>query len=339
MLHDENASILTLLPALASGLISKISTVDVVLNFIDQEVAKLHQNQEKADRFLHVKKQLQNTQIHIDGFSLDIDEQKSIILAYTFGELYTPALALLIGNHISIQFWGLEHGVPSLQTIERCIMEPSGVDPLFIQVSNNPSIETKVDIPDVNPFLQLRAMVAKLGLLMNLSTFDLEQIEPRAENTDGNTCSINDEKFLNMQNEYFQSSIKQANSVELNIMKTDQTLEPLGFQSHEKVFVDPSNWFCSCAEFTMQSFEVHEKCGSEILGQVTGPLVVKKLFQNKDSSYPNTLPICKHILAVMLMIFNWPVSKDASIVKVSWFEMETKQVDILLQTDGGGEAQ
>ncbi|GEQ66827.1 hypothetical protein JCM33374_g490 [Metschnikowia sp. JCM 33374] len=336
MLHEENASILTLLPALATGLVTKTSHLDVILKFIDAEVNKSQQNTQKVDRLIHVKNQLEDAQIDVSEFSLDIDKPKTLLLAYTFGEIYTPALALFTGRHITIELWGSDLEGPSVDTIEKSIMGDSGCESMFIHVSDAPKVEQRQEEQNVNPFLQVRAMLAKVGILMSLSTFDLEKPDETEEDIteDIHTKSADPKEETgntSSKSDHSKPRTSTTKSIEYSEKKTGITNTSSIFNAPTKNMVDPYNWFCSCSQFTKKSFTAHNRSGTNILGMTTCSPVMAGIFGNSKCKYPKTLPICQHLLAVLLMLFNWNVAVDAGLVHAYWVQSEATQIEIPLK--------
>ncbi|QBM90159.1 SWIM zinc finger protein [Metschnikowia aff. pulcherrima] len=336
MLHAQNASVLTLLPSLANGLLSQVSRLERVLNFIDDEVAVLRYNQQKLDRLLHIKKQLQEIEKPAHNSVVNVDAEKTLLLAYAFGEQYAPALALLTGKQISIQVWGTQLIEPTRESLDRFFISHEKDIPIFVQVSKEPVAEEKEAVMDVNPFLQLRTMLADLGLLMNLSDFTL--VKADAVKTASEKASVKESiceeigRGSEKQNEPDQASPELGINIEPQNLtcesKHDQVNRP-DLENPSKVMVDLNMWYCSCLDFTKKSYVTHDKSWLDIMHSTDGSSTIAKFVQNAPCKLPATLPICKHLLAVVLLACNWTVSVDAGLVNVYWVQDEAVQVKIL----------
>ncbi|KAM9936869.1 hypothetical protein OXX80_003593, partial [Metschnikowia pulcherrima] len=329
----QNASVLTLLPSLANGLLTQVSRLERVLNFIDDEVAVSRYNQQKLDRLLHIKKQLQEIEKPAHNSVVNVDAEKTLLLAYAFGEQYAPALALLTSRQISIQVWGTQSIEPTRESLDRFFEFHEKDIPIFVQVSKEPVVEEKEAVMDVNPFLQLRTMLADLGLSMDLSDFTL--VKADAVKTASEKASVKE----SICEEIGRGSEKQNEpSPELGIniepqnltceSKHDQVNRP-DLENPSKVMVDLNMWYCSCLDFTKKSYVTHDKSWSDIMHSTDGSSTIANFVQNASCKFPATLPICKHLLAVVLLACNWTVSVDAGLVNVYWVQDEAVQVKIL----------
>ncbi|OBA22277.1 hypothetical protein METBIDRAFT_150121 [Metschnikowia bicuspidata var. bicuspidata NRRL YB-4993] len=333
MLHEQNAPIFSLLPSLAPGLIFQTTYSNVIVKFIRDEMARLGQSQPTVDRLEHVKDQLLKSTLHSGEYTLEVDEQKSLILAYAFGEIYTPALALVTGKHITVQFWGAGEEQPGQPMIRNCVLNPESCDPIFFEVLDDPQIDKRRGVLDVNPFLQVRGMVSKLGLLLNLSTFDLEELSDlmaAPENSGGQKALFPANLGVpTLETLYERSDNGLKYLVRAKEPEETKTNGRPNFSYSSKSIVDPNNWFCSCSDFTSASFVIHDASGSDLLGD-TGHELLSRLFRAAVCKFPKSLPICRHLLAVLLMLFNWDTAWNAGLVRVCWIRSETEQTELRL---------
>ncbi|QRG38758.1 hypothetical protein FDK38_003176 [Candidozyma auris] len=268
LLVDENARLLTLFPALASRLLKSQRCVDQIYEYINQllqqeDDATLRQVKEDIEK-LDKERKLKNS------FYDSVDSNKTILLTYAFGDMYTQALSMATGGNIRADVLNAEElRQDQLEELVRQFMtgnQSEKMYPIFLRVYNN-IIDEHVAVKERNHWLELRRMLGKVGATLNLDT-----------------------KKVGIDNDP---------SEEIG------RVWPEG----EYTSVDPYNWFCSSEEFICDSGDDKEHISSEQLlegyerNEVNEPLF--NFLLKRGPKVPKKLPICTQLLAVLIAAYNY----------------------------------
>lgn len=203
---------------------------------------------------------------------VEIDHDKTVLLAHTFGPKYTQALALATGNGIRAEVYVEETELTSDELHEiarKYFLENRGKTPIFIRVLKDPAVIENTEVKEPNVYLQIRKLLAKVGLTFNLESFSVEKAQDK-------------EPF--------------PESVEKN--------EPY---HGPEVTVNVYNWFCTCEQFTHDIARYHNATSEDILSQLSGVdnAILARWFSQSDCNHISPLPICMHLLAVVLAVHNF----------------------------------
>lgn len=221
-----------------------------------------------------------------------VDKNKTILLTYAFGDMYTQALALATGGNIRADVVG--EGVDLEKVVEdyfKGFLEKK-TPPVFLRVYNEALVE---DIPEkeTNELLELRRMLAAVGLELNLDSKKVEVVEATE--------------------------------------KTPEKKERK-WPGGEFVSVDPYNWFCSNEDFLedcpakgpqipIESILQHHDKNEE------NALLLDILLKRSPKVHADPLPICTQLLAVLLAAYNYesvPIRKEE--IKETWQILESLSI-------------
>lgn len=167
-IHEKNSRILTLFPSWASGLLRRRRYVDKIYDFIDslEDMDELKLEIEMLDGEGRLTKKE----------DIVVDKNKTILLTYAFGDMYTQALALATGGNIRADVVG--EGIDLDKVVEAYFKGKleKETPPVFLRVYNELLVE---DVPEkeTNELLELRRMLAGVGLVLNLDSKKVEVAE------------------------------------------------------------------------------------------------------------------------------------------------------------------
>lgn len=271
LIFQENSQILYLLPSLATGLLTKQNYVDTIYASIDRYVKG---NKNEKNSLLKIREQIQALEENMHKDVVIIDEEKTVLLAYAFPLIYTPALAIATGKGIEVEVFSEETiGSSELEKIARDhLTAKDGKVPVFVRVALKP--HGKVDsVPsEPNIYLKLRQMLEQVGHELTLDTQEVRAslipwVQKESEKDD----------------------------------------------HQEKCTVDLYNWHCSCDEF-FKSFESQPRETGQLIvrafqsevdsGSRGDDTLLRYFLARQTSLHNSTLPICVHLLAVILAVFN-----------------------------------
>lgn len=282
LLLTENASILSLLPSLSLGLLKGVEYIETVYRYLDRHQRRAERANDgiTAARLEKVKTELEA----LDGHGnvpfadkvIEIDQDKTVLLAYTFGSMYTEALALATGNGIRTEVFddSRELSHEEIQAISaNYLCKDRGKVPVFVRMlAEPPVIPNARQAEDPNVYLQIRRMLEKLNLTLNLQTFTVE--------TSG-------------------SPVAQQTWVQKN---------------GPEVTVNVYNWYCSCEQFGHHICKTHTVDGRGVLKQIcqSESPFLSNWFGHSGCNHITPLPICMHLLALVLSVHNMETVEIAS---------------------------
>lgn len=276
-LQEKNSRILTLLPSLASGLLRRQRYVDKIYGYIDDLVG---QNEDKSLVELREAIEKMDKEGSLwDKDDVTVDPNKTILLTYAFGDMYTKALAMATSGNIRADVLTAKPvEEEQLKEIVAAYFNgklEKGTQPVFLRVYSDVQSQ-EVPEKEANHWLELRRMLAEVGLLLVLETKKIEALTEKPEEKE--------RKW------------------------------PLGHSTS----VDPYNWYCSSDEFLdscdgtfpeipitdiLQHYEKNEE----------NELLFDFLLKRKPKVHANELPICTQLLAVLIAAYNYesvPIRKE-----------------------------
>lgn len=275
LLHD-NANVFALLPSLAADLLRREPYVESIRRTVDKEAARLQSAGDllAVQRLHSIRAQL----LLLAGPTvLTVDKNKTLLLAYAFGDIYLPALALATSNGVRFEVFR----DTTVEEIDAHLTQRPSTEPILIRVLDEPKVKPTAEHVDVNVYLQIRTMLAKVGCTLNLETFEVEHtersIDPAPQHEDAK------EEYADSKEEY----------------------------------VDLYSWYCSCGHFLDQISTVHTKQGPELVVGVE-PNIVTNYLQHSQCKHISPLPMCRHLLAVLLVVFNRAALGDEAIRIYCW---------------------
>lgn len=288
-MEGENYRVFSILASAGETLLSTCSILDEVNRIISNELAKSGQTSDTRERLRHIQNQLGGIaeQQRPKNDLLRINNQSAILLAYTFGDIYTPALALLTGGHITMEIWGGESA--NLKDVEKIIFEAGGRardTPIFFRVRAIPVASVKNEPIDINCFLQIRRILLKVQQSLDLETLD---ILPSVESRKTEVSEMHKPSFGGV--------------------------DP----GTEFVLTDPHQWFCTCSEFLSANGNLNKLKGFELPGLSEAPSIFRSLLETAVVKFPKKLPVCSHLISVILLLLNWEVAMQLSLLQIVWF--------------------
>lgn len=260
----ENSRIFTLLPALGTGLLTRQNSVDSVYACIDSHLKRKGRDEEPLTKIKQQIQQLEE-QGNLKEQVLLVDEDKTIMLAYAFGEIYSLALALAIdGIHLQV-LNQLTMSIEELKKIAREYLQADGDDkvPVFAKVLSMPRKVVAPPPPEQNVYLQLRQLLSKMGYTITLDTLEVLRYQ-QVQNT---------------------SELLQKEYVELET-------------------VDLYNWACTCSAFVSSYNQVPSSTSPQVVEGFHDSLLLRYFMARQSSKQLSPLPICQHILALVLAALN-----------------------------------
>lgn len=298
-----NSRILSLLPSLASGLILRTPFTDKIYDFLEKQSKKALRNGDKdrakdLDRIHEALKARQDEGFIMLKKSSTIDKDKTVILSYSFGNVYLEALRLATGHAVKLDYFvkdgqGSEFDCKTLKELARTyLMGNANQDTrnsIFVKVTDNPVEETVV-YSEPSDFLELRRLLAEIGYTVKLDTKELEKIPPSATHEGTSTHP-----------------------------------PPVQGPYH---YVDVYSWHCTCEQFfecynndpTVPGVELLQDFSSNVS---RGPL--HKYLAVCGVLHVNPLHICSHLLAIVLCAYNI----DAVDIKVGIITSATQLIEAL----------
>jgi len=263
---DDSADVCSILPSLAPGLLKKVDYIDTIYTYLDRQSARAKKTHDMvlATRLRNISDQLRR--LDSDNIKekkvICVDPDKTVLLAYTFGTMYSEALALVSGHGIRTEVFDDTKDLSDLEVwaLSKEYFLNRGKTPVFVRVLEKPVVESVEMAEDSNVYLQLRRMLEQIELTLNLTTF---AVEPGTE--------------------WVQNVTRD--------------------HSHAEVTVNVYNWYCSCMEFTEQISRPHNATSQDILDKISDP-VMANWFGHSMCNHITPLPLCMHLLAVVLTVYN-----------------------------------
>lgn len=296
MLHEKNADVLALLSSASPGLLISKSHFEIAIAYLDKVLKgsstdivlkDVLSGDDLKAQFTSLRSQLKDLYRASDNPSstvLDIDENKSFLLAHTFPKQYPEALALLTGKAITIELWS--HSESPYTLVEKYMSGQNCDTTVFVRLKETAEKEEIPQIP-TDPLIYVNQLLKPLrySFIRN----ELQHIE--------GTSTEESDKF--------------------NIAIKHALLPSFGY-----VHVDPYTWFCSCFTFyeMCQESEVCRQQGKEIVGEVDNLKLSKfnilSFLANSPNFHADRLPMCKHLLAVLLGAANWEVAISEKLITI-----------------------
>lgn len=289
-LLGENAAIFAILPSVSRGLLKSTDYIDVVFRFLDVERRKAERARDEitTSRLAKVEQDLQGLQ-ESEKFRqllsplsaekvIEIDHDKTVVLAHTFGAVYSQALALATNGSIKAEILSNKGELlpEELQEATRnYFLQSRGKLPILIKVSKEPVIvKTAPQVKEPNIYLEIKKMLAKLKFSLDLETFSVELSE---------------------------------SSELLEISDTPKEIEALALPDlGPEVTVNVYNWFCSCDQFLDTLNCYHNATGDEMAANLHSEesSIISRWFASSSCNHISPLPICMHLLAVVIAVHN-----------------------------------
>lgn len=275
LLLDENAGVLSVLPSVSIGLLNTVQYIDSIYKFLEKLLARAQKahDVQMFERLLLVQAELtelrQRGEISPGSKSIEVDSDKTLLLAYTFGSIYPEALALASDHGIRIEVFDDTRDLTTddLELIAQNYFRVGrGKVPVFVRVLAKPQLLAQGrQAEDPNAYLQLRRMLAKLGYTVNLETFRVEA-SPNSE----------------------------------------LPSQPKVRETGSEVTVNVYNWYCSCEQFSAEANKSHIVENDGLLAHIQkakSPYLYTWLRQC-GRNHMTPLPMCAHFLAVVIAVHN-----------------------------------
>lgn len=301
--YTANSAIFHVLPAVSPGLLIRRHLVDDIAQFINTQCSRLRHDLTRAQRLRAIEKQLPAT---ATTSKLAVDTAKTVVLASAFGDIYTPALALLTNGHLHAEWWGQD---PKPHWLKLYLFEGQKQTPVFLRAKLHAEVVAPSLALEVDPFLNIKRMLESLGeesYTLDLQTFRVvryAKLPELARKTElGERASSIEKTELVPEAEISHPADTTCLPGDSNIHSGETSSLP----DDTYVHVDVYAWYCSCERFfdrqqlpkvtpeALLNFD-HKHVPAFLLGY----------FQNQHLRYSNPLPLCEHLLAYLLLVFNW----------------------------------
>lgn len=271
--HD-NAAVLELLPALSKALLRQKPEFETILDFLNSKRRSFEEEQ-----FLELRRQLMalRNKGQVDEIlaELDIDTAKATVLAHTFGELYTPAIALATGAGSYVEVKTDEKLTDT--ELDKIVEHHLTTDPGSRVVTLKfPRIPLKSPISasrEQHAILELRRVLERVGVDVDLATMEM-RIQERKAPAEG---------------------LRDSSELEAPSAVTACELVSL------------YTWFCTCQDYAAKTRKPHPFTGLQIANGISetpenGFLL--NYFRHLLCYHMAPLPVCVHLLAAVLVIAN-----------------------------------
>lgn len=281
-LHEKNSRILTMFPSWASGLLRRRRYVEKIYEYIAGFEEDLDELKLDIERFDEEGRLFEKADVVLDL-------NKSILLTYAFGDMYTKALALATGGNIRADVLGegvdLENAAEEYFTGKQEKTSP----PMFLRVYNDTVVE-EVPEKETNKWLELRRMLAEVGLTLKLDT---------------KTVEISEESPKEEERKWPQGEFV--------------TVDPYNWFCSSEEFLDeyPPTGAEIPAEDIIKDYERNGENG----------LILDFLLRRQPKVSVDPLPICTQLLAVLLAAYNYesvPIRKEK--VTEAWQILEALSI-------------
>lgn len=233
------------------------------------------------------------------SYRLRIDTDKSFLLAHTFPNEYPTALAILTGGGgVSFEIWGE-------------IKDPKAAVEVYVSGEGS-------NLPVFPRVLAKPKEGGVKGLRQGRGLEDGKKV------LEGETVGCLTQEMLLAADLEILSSAESNNvfsTEQLGEFKVLQRPDVLSRTSH--VHVDPYSWFCSCTyspeiPYDRSGQRVVEDSGSD------NKSVISKFLLSSTCRHLKTLPICLHLLAVLLGILNWNTVQQSKLVEICMVSIRNK---------------
>lgn len=332
-LLDPDASVLTLLPALALGLASRRPYIDDVYRFLDS-----HARDPTARGLVRIRRLLERAAPSAKPvYTVHIDPEKAVLLAYTFGKMYSEALALADG--------GIEARVVAAtdeaaeRAVETYLEGHMPEAPVLVRVLARPSARRAGADDAAHVYLRARAMIERLGLQLDLERLEVyggeEGANREEENngssggsatsgsttggsttsgstTSGSTTSENtgsgvcgEGPPVRPPNENLGERVDKPENMKTSKAKVLNQETPTAdpFTDSLTVNTDIRYWYCSCRNFTRAAARPHTVAPAALAARTQGVLARAVAH---GCRHPAPLPVCVHLVALVLAAHNRP---------------------------------
>lgn len=387
MLHHANADIHPLLSSSGAGLFINKSQVDVINDFFKDSNERelfssgIHDTVEQAIVQLRMLPKEQQK------LALDIDKKKAFILAHTFPDHFSEALALATSNSVVLEIW--DDSGDSSELIEQYMEGSNDNLGVFTRIKAKAEGKIRSNLEEADPIDTLNLLLFPLGYRLDSSIEKLVEHEvvtnryemqsmgdvkkseeaKKSEEKEVKTNKNGEEKSdkheeeksdkheeeetdKNEEEKLLKRYQKFMDKTEEIVQKTDCMLEsditekvketdpetkhlgpmqknPVSFKEtlsflprNKYVHVDAYSWYCSCEVYfdcvKENDYPCH-RAGLELLQGMKGDEDTRNgifsFLVASKSLHPERLPMCAHLLAMLLVILNWEVSKEHGLVE------------------------
>lgn len=273
-LFHDNAAVLELLPVLSTALLRQKPEVETIFDFLD-----LNRKSFSGEHYLKLRLQLmalRNTGLVDETLAeLDIDTTKATVLAHTFGELYTPAIALATGAEFYVEVKTSEKLTDTEldQIIEHHLTTDPGTRVVTMKFPLAPLKSNISTTREQHAILELRRMLERVGVDVDLNTMEM-QLQER----EGPAERLHDNSELETP----------AAAIEFEL-------------------VSLYTWFCTCQDYAAKTRKAHRFTGLQIVNGISETSENRFLlnyFRHLLCYHLVPLPVCVHLLAAVLVVAN-----------------------------------
>lgn len=305
-LFNDNSALITLLPPLIEHLYVRDSSINLVIGYINHLITKVSKkNPDFAKQLELIRQQLQKlcgsdehySRIKGQKDALAIDTNKSITLSLLFGNLFTDAIEILSdpsnvlffsklfepGNDIAIND---DSGDLIFELVQQYLHTGRDLNgrSIMVGVRERTEATTNAHVEQIHKQLmeiEVNEMLYKIGLLYRNSRL----------------IKISDE-YDDME-AFFQQQLQDKERLQSDLALKQE----MGTHYRRQHYVvDLFNWYCSCSQYQSCYIQdwIHKlppRIGETISD--TSPL-----FDHIKLDQINPLPICSHILVLLIIKAN-----------------------------------
>ncbi|KAK6454147.1 uncharacterized protein RJT20DRAFT_20 [Scheffersomyces xylosifermentans] len=304
----RNSGLLQLLPSLAEGLFLTETPYNALLKHLEQESSNAFnlEVQELRKKVVALTDGGTNVAESKEGL-IQIDEDKNIVLGLTFGTTFLEAMAIIAEEHECIQVD--VRGKPEVkdkQELEGLIQEylktlkvPRELQKCFLKFTVNQRIASN---GQKRRRTQMKEMdnTEKLVFTKELNDLEIRQMLYKvglSYNNEGSLIRAGD-IALDTDDSY-------KKFTEPRIQQLREKLVP-NATTTEHHMVDLRNWYCDCNEY--QECYGHDEGRildvESLLASYSGPNPVMNLFTECPSRILDPVPICCHLLTIVIIACN-----------------------------------
>ncbi|CUM65552.1 uncharacterized protein PRCAT00003198001 [Priceomyces carsonii] len=315
-LMHKNSLTLNVLPSLLKDLYRHESSLQSLKSYIEDQIS-CQTNKTERTRL----ENLQNQLIGLSSQLLEstdvpvIDENKSIILTLMYGSTFTECLKILDGRRIHFHVCDENNSRDEQEVVKSYLQNL-----VLLEATEENLICIKVKNYDVEREEPIRNTRPGNSLINSLEYFELRRLVENAGLIFDKTGSL---------------AIPPVSLKSRQVDKSDETTSPQSFKRYKRNnqgeytqdhAVDLSAWYCSCDDYQRyytssipDELELNMLSYQELTAKYTtlasGEDIIDKLLERSTVKHLDPIPICSHILAVLIIAYNPKECRSYSIAK------------------------
>ncbi|KAK6464917.1 hypothetical protein DFJ63DRAFT_97911 [Scheffersomyces coipomensis] len=314
----QNSNIVELLPSILHNLFYKQTKLDNFTRYLQSKydfesqylLTKLKDVNESSYNQLNDNDNNNNTLVKLDN-------DKTLLLGYLFGNVFIDAMNI-VNEDSSIEIKILKRGndINSNDIVEQFMKDQHFNHPLFFYVNQLSSPNSTISSKSQKLAQSLREELLELEYKqylhdLEIDRFGSEEIEQK---------NIMRQSQINQELKSIYSSNTNQNHSN-NDQTDDKHINQSNMFNPDKNYVDLKNWYCDCQQY--------QQCYNNDGQIITSTKLIAK-FNSSDQSNPiinvlrqipshllDPLPMCSHLLSVLILITNYNHLKHKSSINNS----------------------